>query len=145
MKQEKKTKKPFSCTLHVDTIDKIRYFAESHGISQAVTVAKAIHSLVDADGNASEPQTEHIHHSDDPHSEFWQSEIEFKNREIAAKNDQINKLLESVSQSNHLLALFKKDSLIEHKHGTVDDHLPEVVVSKSKKDKKKKKKKGKSK
>jgi hypothetical protein len=133
-------KKGFSAMLKGSTIDLIKSRARQDGISQATIIETAIDTYCNKTTD-SETTSE---------KSFLHGEIEFKNNEI-------NRLLETINQQNHLLAAASKKEILliedkkepvkkkNKKKGKKVDRTSSKEGSTTKKDKKKSKKKGKGK
>ena len=129
--------------LRENTIEIIKRKAFENRLSQAVIIEKAIETYC---GNK---RTESSGQANDTTINILRGELEFKNHELEKRDQQIDKLIEAQHQSNHLLAIFKKDDvLIEHQEKELKKEQVETrhaVSNQNKKTTKKKKNKGKKK
>lgn len=145
-KSKKLQRISLTCIINVSTKTLLKNLTESMGVSQGSIVEKGIQLLAESQSKDDHQHpggttSTNSHHSDEV--EFFREELLFKNKTIEEKDYQIRKLLESISQQNHLLAILgskKDDKLIEQK-----DIESSSVMEDSTKPYKKNKKKGKGK
>ncbi|MBC8555730.1 MAG: hypothetical protein H8D23_39460 [Candidatus Brocadiales bacterium] len=105
----KSSVKSYNCRLSTDVIQQIKTLALQDKVSQSVIIARAIQCLSEGGTGFSTDAPHNQSNENGSILDFLKEEIQFKNREI-------EKLLETINQHNHLLAMFKKDEiLIEHK------------------------------
>jgi hypothetical protein len=95
-------KKGFSAMLKGSTIDLIKSRARKDGVSQATIIETAIDTYC---GKRPDSETAN---SDSETS----SEKSFLHREIEFKNTEINRLLDTINQQNHLLAAASKKEIL---------------------------------
>ena len=126
--------KSYNCRLSTDVIQQIKDLALHDKVSQSTIIARAIQCLSEGGATTSTDAPHHQSNENGSILEFLKEEIQFKNREI-------EKLLETINQHNHLLAMFKKeDVLIEHQPSNNKPSKKEYKKPKGKKSKKRKKK-----
>lgn len=132
----KSSVKSYNCRLSTDVIQQIKDLALHDKVSQSTIIERAIQCLSEGGTTTSTDAPHHQSNENESILEFLKEEIQFKNQEI-------EKLLETISQHNHLLAMFKKEDVLIEYNNSNKPHAKEY--KKQKKKVKKSKKNGKKK
>jgi len=126
------SRKPYSCSINEDIIKSIREVSSSRGISQGDLIAEAITNHLERNEESMKPSL-------DSNEGFIIEQFKALKEELYQKNQQINTLMESQIQANHIIARFQQNQLLieSNQNSEQETTEPEIIQPTDQKGKKK--------